>query len=256
MPCACEQCHRHAQTLGLSGPAPSKAVLHKAFRAAAKLWHPDRFEHDPQKRLEAEEKFKTLQTAYSELSEHCENPVELPFLVQPIPDQPLPAQPFDAPFARPTPARAAPPVFGNAPGCFVAPVFSLRAEEIIFTHVREPDRALAIVDLSGHSSPPGALNQYILFTLHGMYVRDASNIHSLLWYQDLGDITFIDQRRDGKLPLRQRFVEKISHTEQKYALEIRRRNGTLFYAIANQADDSVKKVIYNFLQRMKPEPHR
>jgi hypothetical protein len=108
---------------------------------------------------------------------------------------------------------------------------------------------------SRHGSPLGDLSRYILFSLHGIFVCDTLNQILLLWYEDLGELRFVDQRKRGKLPLWHRFIEKISGTEQKYSLEIYRRDGTLFYAIASQADDGVKKVIYNFLQQKKPQPH-
>jgi len=41
-----------------------------AYRAAAKRWHPDRFESDPARRTEAEERFKRVQVAFRELAEH------------------------------------------------------------------------------------------------------------------------------------------------------------------------------------------
>jgi hypothetical protein len=251
MPCACEQCLQHTRTLGLAEGPDSKDAIRKAYHAAAKLWHPDRFEHDPAQRLEAEEKFKAIQAAYTELTEHFENPIQ-PF-TEPVAAQP-PAEDFFAP--RHTRVSSEPRIsFGGAPGCYVSPDFPPRALDIIASNVREPDRALALVDLSRHGSPHGDLSQYILFSTHGIYVRDAHGILSLLWYDDLGETRFVDQRKNGKLPFQLRFIEKISGTEQKYALEIYRRDGTLFYAIASQADDGVKKVIYNFLQQKKPQPH-
>jgi hypothetical protein len=217
------------------------AAMRKAFRVAAKLWHPDRFERDPDQRLQAEEHFKGIQAAFRELCEHHENPVEWP---------------VEAAFAGATRLDEAVPLsFGGAPGCFAAPDFSPQAARIIAGHVSKTDSAVAIVDLSSHGSPGGDLSQYILFTLHGIFVRDALNIVSLLWYDDLGEIRFVDQRKNGKLGVWQRMVERLSGTEQKYALEIRRRDGSCFYSIASQADDSVKKVIYNFLQQKKPQPH-
>jgi hypothetical protein len=240
MPCVCPQCAEHARTLGLAEPPASRAILRKAFKATAKLWHPDRFEGDPAKRLEAEEKFKLIQVASRELAEHLENPAEWAL----------------EPAFTPPAAPAAPPIFfGNAPGCFVAPDFSLIAERIIVAHVREPDRALALVDLSGPGTPPGSLRQYILFTVHGIVVRDALNLVSLLWYADLGEIRLIDRRRDGRLGLWHALLERLSRTEQKFTLEIFRSNGTLFHVLAGQVDDSVKKVIYNFLQQKRPQPH-
>jgi hypothetical protein len=241
MPCVCPQCAEHARTLGLGEGPATRAVLRKAFRAAAKLWHPDRFERDPARRLEAEEHFKLLQIAYRELTEHLENPAEWAL------------EPAFTPPAAPAP----PPIFfGNAPGCFVAPDFSRIADRIITLHVHEPDRALAIVDLSGPGTPPGSLAQFILLTVHGLVVRDALNLVSLLWYQDLGAIRLVDKRRNGRLGLWHTLLERISRTEQKFILEIFRRNGTLFHTIASQVDDSVKKVIYNFLQQKRPQAHR
>src|SRR6516162_957850 len=52
MPCACERCLRHSQTLGLPAKPPSKGAIRKAYKGSAKLWHPDRFEGNPVKRLE------------------------------------------------------------------------------------------------------------------------------------------------------------------------------------------------------------
>jgi hypothetical protein len=250
MPCACEKCLQHARTLGLAEGPVAKAGLRKAFHAAAKLWHPDRFENDPVQRLEAEEKFKTIQAAYSELNEHFENPVQ-PF-TEPVAAY-APAEDF---FVRPARVNQEPGIsFGGAHGCYVAPDFPAKAFDAAYAHVHEPDRPLALVDLSRHGSALGDLSRYILFSLHGILVCETLRQISLLWYEDLGELRFVDQRKQGKLPLRHRFIEKISGTEQKYALEIYRRDGTLFYAIASQADDSVKKVIYNFLQQKRLQPH-
>lgn len=241
MPCVCAQCEQHAAALGLAQSPSSRAVLRKAFRATARLWHPDRFEKEPEKRREAEEQFKQIQVAYRELSEHYENPRQWP---------------VEEVFNREAKTASAPAIsFGGAPGCFVAPDFSPRAERIIAAHVREPDRALAMVDLSGPASPPGTLAQYILFTCHGLFVRDSLGILSLLWYSDLGEIRLVDKRRNGRLGLWPRFIERLSGTEQKYVLEIFRRDGTPFHSIASQLDDSLKEVIYKFLQQMKPQTH-
>jgi curved DNA-binding protein CbpA len=245
MPCVCAQCVQHTHTLGLAEAADSRASIRKAYHEAAKAWHPDRFENDPAQRLEAEEKFKAIQTAYSELTEHFENPAE-----------PRIEDAAGEPFAPPARVESEPQLrFGGAPGCYAEPDFSPRALEVAWSHVREPDRALALVDLSRHGSPLGDLSQYILLSRHAIYLRDAQNLLSLLWYDDLGELRFVDQRRQGKLPLWHRLIEKISGTEQKYALEIYRSDGSLFYAIASQADDSVKKVIYNFLQQKRPQEH-
>jgi len=69
----------------------------------------------------------------------------------------------------------------------------------------------------------------------------------------LGRMILVDLRKDGKLGIWQSLVERISGTEQKYALEIQRKNGESFCSIVNEVDDSVKKVIYSFLVQMKPQ---
>jgi hypothetical protein len=247
MPCVCDTCAQHARTLGLAGRPSSNAAIHKAFRAAAKLWHPDRFENDAVKRLEAEERFKQIQIACRELLEHFENPAE--WFVESV------AVPAAEPAAKPAAkVRREPAIsFGGAPGCFTAPDFPLYAERIIAEHNLHPDRALAIVDLSGAGSTAGSFAQYFLLTIHGIFVRDDRSIVSLLWYTDLGAIYLVDLRKHGKLGIWQSIVERISGTEQKYALEICRKNGEGFCSIVNEVDDSVKKVIYSFLVEMKPQ---
>jgi len=184
MPCVCERCVRHLQALGITRPPSSRAAIHKAFRAAARICHPDRFEREPVKRSEAEEVFKNIQIAYRELIEHCENPVEWPTESSFTPDN----------NSRTEPPRS----FHGMPGYCVPPNFPPIAEDIIAEHVKEPDRALAIVDLSGAASPPGSFSRFIILTEHGIFVRDALNLLSLLWYVDLGDLRLIDQRRNGK----------------------------------------------------------
>ena len=260
MPCVCESCARHARTLGLEQTPRSRAPLRKAFRSAAKQWHPDRFERDPVLRLEAEERFKQIQVAYRELLEHYEDPVQ--WLIEPAFSAPRGTEPFSAAAYRagadplePQNAPAAPPIsFFGAPGCFVAPDFSPIAERILVTHLRDPERALAIVNLSGPASPPGSFAQFILLADEGVFVRDTRNIVSLLWYSHLGAIRLVAKRRRGLSGLWQSIFERLSATEQRYQLEIWRRDGTLFHTIAGQVDDSIKKVIYNFLQQKKPRP--
>jgi len=247
MPCACETCAQHLRTLGLAARPSSRAAIRKGFRAAAKLWHPDRFENDAVKRSEAEEHFKQIQIACRELLEHFENPVE--WFVESV--AVAAAEPAAKPAAK---VRREPAIsFGGAPGCFTAPDFPLIAERIIARHFIDPDRALAIVDLSGAGAKAGSFSQYMLLTNHGIFVRDYRDIVSLLWYTDLGRMILVDLRKDGKLGIWQSLVERISGTEQKYALEIQRKNGESFCSIVNEVDDSVKKVIYSFLVQMKPQ---
>ena len=266
MSCNCELCQQHAKTLGLeSGPA-SKDAIHRAYRDAAKQWHPDRFESAPHQRPEAEEHFKQVQIAYRALTEHQQNPAQLPSAAlfakpaRPVP----PAKPMQpgASARRSAAAQAkapeapnplAPFSFANLPGCFTGPHFPPFVQQVIDAHLGREHTALAVVDLTRADAPSGELSQFMLLASHGVLLRDILNMASLIWYSDLGEITMVDQRRNGKLGLWQRLLEKIAGNQYKYALRIHRRNGAHFCTLAGQADDSVKKVIYNFLLRRKYE---
>ena len=246
MPCACKRCLQHAWTLGLPSKAPSKTAIRKAFKAAAKLWHPDRFENEPIKRGEAEERFKKIQVAYRELWEHSENPELLP---------------ADAPFVRTSAKPEAPVIeedlsvmsFGGAPGCFAPPYLPARAAEIIIAHLETKERALGIVDLSGARSRARSFAQYILFTSDRIFVRDHLNIVSLLWYTDLGEISLVDTGKRGKLGIWQGIIESLGGARQRLLLQIYRSNGEPFFSITDRADDNVKKVFYNFLLQKKAQ---
>jgi len=237
MPCACDQCLEHARTLGLEASASSREAIRKAYRDAVKLWHPDRFEGDPSHLSAAEEHFKMVQIAYQALTEHNRSPVILTLES-----------------LAPKPVRPAPLSFGKAPGVFTAPRLPPTVEQIIATHLGPDQKALAFVDLSRDGANPGDFSQVLLVASHAVIVRDAEGNDSIIWYPDLGEISLIDHRIDGKLGVWQTVLEKVSGTEQKYTLEIHRRNGAHFFSLSGQTDDSVKKVIYNFLLRKKYQP--
>ena len=76
-------------------------------------------------------------------------------------------------------------------------------------------------------------------------------IVSFLWFDDLGDVFFIDRNKHRKPRFWQWIVDSIPGIEPRFSLEIYRRNGTLLYTLASGADDRVKKVIYNFLLQKK-----
>jgi hypothetical protein len=257
MPCACTTCLQHARTLGLGTRPPSKTAIHKAFREEAKLWHPDRFENNPTKRIEAEEHFKLIQVAYRELWEHCENPAKL--FVEGAAEEPaaeaVAPPPAETAYAgTPIPEEDPPLFFGGAPNCFVAPHFPPNAGSIVLEcHMEATERPLAFVDLSPYRSQPPQFSQYIFLTSYRVFVRNSLNIVAFLWFSDLGDIRFIDQRRHGKSRFWVSVVDKVLDLDPKYSLEIYRGNGTFFHSIAGETDDSVKKVIYNFLLQKKSQ---
>lgn len=245
MTCACTQCEQHAKTLGLQGKWMSRAALRKAFRAEAKRWHPDRFENDKARRTEAEEHFKIMQVAYRELWEHLESPVA----AQPEPQ--TPEEPAPEP-ARPRQPEPPPIFFGGAPGCYTWSHFPRAVADIIAGHLQETERAVAFVDLSRHAKGSKPPESYLLLTTYRMFLRNHLFIISLLWYTDLGEVRLVDLEKDRKRSLWQRIVEGVTGIQQGYALEVYRHNGTLFCTLESEADDSVKKVLYNFLRQSKP----
>jgi hypothetical protein len=84
-------------------------------------------------------------------------------------------------------------------------------------------------------------------------VRDAMKIVSFLWFDDLGEVFFVDRNKHGKPRMWQWIVDSFPEIEPRFSLEIYRRNGTLLYSLASGADDRVKKVIYNFLLQKKSQ---
>jgi hypothetical protein len=240
MSCVCDQCRRHAQTLGLPDAAPTPAAIHHAYRAAAKRWHPDRFAKNPSRQAEAEEHFKLIQAAYAQLTEHRARPVVAPV-----------ATIFLDPAARP--ATPPPFTFGNAPGCFIAPHFPPHVYNLIASHIGAGHRPLGIVDLTRPGAPTGPFAQFLLLEANSLIVRGALGIVSMLWYSEMGDISLVDRRINGQLSLWQRLQDSLTGPRPNYTLKIHRRTGKHFYSLAAEADDSVKRVIYNFLLRMKSQ---
>jgi hypothetical protein len=55
-------------------PGATREEIKRAYRALAKVWHPDRFDRYKQIRAKAEEKQKTINAAYSFLMKNCVHP--------------------------------------------------------------------------------------------------------------------------------------------------------------------------------------
>ena len=234
MACGCRVCLEHFRILGVAAPPTSKSALHKAYRAAAKRWHPDRFENNQRERLDAEERFKRINAAYVALCEHFENPAATPREAE-----------FVTTFRRPP----APVIsFGDAPDCFVAPHFPARVLEALkAARLENSDPVVGFIDLSAGSL---RISEFILFTKHRMLVRDDSEILSVIWYADLGSIRLVD-RKDQKQGAWQKIAERLAGNTQRYSLQIDRLDLSRFHTLTDRPDDRVKKVIYNFLRQMK-----
>ena len=241
MPCACERCIRHSRTLGLPAKPPSKASIRKAYKASAKVWHPDRFENNPARRLQAEEHFKLIQVAYRELTEHCEKPEKEPRVTPKS--------------AGPAAWTSPPPIFfGDAPGCFVFPYFPASIVNIFALYLQDTECAVAYVDLTMTGIRREIGSQYILLTDRRIIVRDAMGVISLLWYSDLGEIRLLECHEFRKPSIWERIIEKAWGIKHRYVLQIKRQNGTHFISIVGKAHDNVKRVVYNFLLQMKQQP--
>ena len=258
MPCACDQCRRHAGVLGLGRQPLTRPVLRKAFLAAAKQWHPDRFERDPVQRAAAEERFKLIEAAYRELWEHVKRPV------RPTRDGWAGQEAGTASGAEPgAPATGATPkqpalphiFLGGMPGGYDAAHFPHAVREIVAAHLQETERALAFLDLSTTPKRPGDLSQYLLLTSYRIFYRERMGIVSLLWYVDLGEISLTEPPPDRKPSLRQRIRARFSPLQRTSTLEIHRHTGALFCTLTAEADDTAKKVVYNFLRQVKPADH-
>jgi hypothetical protein len=251
MSCDCGQCRQHYRTLGIAYGIPSEAEIEEAYREGVKQWHPDLYENYASLRADAEEHFKQIQIAWRELKEHSGASKESPAV-----SIPAGGVPVESAFVRPSAVEERPAIsFGGAPGCLVASQFTTEIEEMIARHLGKVDTALAIVDLDGARSYAASYSHFVLLAARGIMVRDARGIVSLLWYKDLGEVDFIDKRKNGKLSLSQKLLETLSGSQHNYSLQIYRSNGTQFFSITNQVDDNVKKVIYNFLLRQKTQVH-
>ena len=252
MPCVCQTCVTHAEFLGIAEAGPSMPVIRKAYKTAAKRWHPDRFEKNPTQKPQAEERFKLIQVAYRELSEHCDNPLMLP--IEEIAEAAPSSTESDTFYGGVATENTTPTIFfGNLPGCYTAPDFSAAANRIILASTMEPnEKPLAFVDLSHGARVAGNPSQYVLLTSYRLVVRNALNIVAFLWFSDLGEIGFIDRLTHGKPHLWRSIVEALG-MQPRYSLVITRHDGSHFHTIANEADDRVKKVVYNFLRQIQSQ---
>jgi hypothetical protein len=235
MACICNSCVDHARILGVGQPFPSRHAIHKAYRAAAMRWHPDRFQGNERKRLEAEERFKKIQAAYQVLCEHFENPRR---------------RPRESEFVTPIRTHKPPEIFfGDAPGCYAGPSFPPAVQEcIVASRPETSETPVGFVDMAPEK---GRISQFILLTNHRMYIRDETELLSVIWYDDLGEIRLVDTEAGKKGRVWQRIVGQLGGRGQRFALEIDRHNGKHFYTLDDRPDDRAKKVIYNFLLQMK-----
>lgn len=243
MACLCDKCVHHAAVLGIERGETSRDAMHKAYRKAAKDWHPDRFAHDANKRAEAEEHFKLIQIAFRELIEH--NPDGFVAAAEEV----VYVEPTPAP-AKPVPPGAS-LTFGGARGCYAGTRIPPHASELIHYSIGMQDSPLALIDLEGGLGNP--VSQFLVLATHGLLLRDALQIVSLLSYADVGRVRIVDRRTDADTPWWRKMIFKVADAGPMMALEIWRRNGTLFCALENPVEDGVKALLLRFLEERKQQ---
>ncbi len=84
-----DELDRFYELLGVA-PGASGRELKEAYRDLAKVWHPDRFSHDPRLQQKAQEKLKEINEAYAQLTSgrHVRRP-----RTRPAPERSPPAAP-------------------------------------------------------------------------------------------------------------------------------------------------------------------
>lgn len=81
---------RYYELLGVA-PGTSGSELKEAYRDMAKVWHPDRFAHDPRLRQKAQERLKEINEAYEQLTSGVAARRPRPTAATPEPHSPPPA---------------------------------------------------------------------------------------------------------------------------------------------------------------------
>ena len=180
MPCVCANVSSARADARPARRPRRQSRASKAYRSAAKLWHPDRFETTPRpSALEAEEHFKLIQVAYRELSEHYENPLKLSSRASPKSPRRSSLLP---PAESASPAPRSPKTTALSPSAMPPAASSLRTFPP--TRVRSFSNATWKPPSgpwpSSTSRPPAAarrqFSQFILLTSPRVFVRNALNI--------------------------------------------------------------------------------
>jgi hypothetical protein len=237
MPCACVTCRKNGETLGLREFPATRDAIHHAYRRAAMAWHPDRFASQPDRIREAEVRFKIASVAYQELATHNPEEADLPPVAEhhTAPEAPAPQT---------TPRHAPHSDWPhNLPGLFIAPHLPSPAQAVTARNLGSNDYPIAILDLSGD----GNFHRFFLVASPGVILKDDLDTISLIHFEDMGKVELLDREKSGKIGFWEKVTEELLGTKHKLALEIYRRDGSLFCSLANQANDGVKPAIHRFL---------
>jgi hypothetical protein len=254
MSCECGQCRQHFRTLGIAYGVPSESEIQDAYNEAVKQWHPDLYENYASLRAEAEERFKQIQVAFRELKEHNAPGYTPPVKASSVQYEQSASYASPAESAPPAQTAAAPELsFDGAPGCLVASQFTSDVKELIAGHLGKQETALAIVDLSGSRSRFPSFAQFLLIGGRGIMVRNARGIVSLLWYKDMGELRWIEGQSGSKSGSWHKIIGSLSGGHGGCQLAIHRGDGALFLSLTDQAEDSVKRALYDFFLGKKAQ---
>ncbi len=253
MSCECGQCRQHFRTLGIAYGVPSESEIEAAYEESAKQWHPDLYKDYASLRAEAEQRYEQIQVAYRELKEHNAPGYTPAIKVSSVTHEQSATYAPSAPSDQPTqPAAAAELSFNGAPGCLVASQFDAELKEMVAGHLGKQEKAVAIVDLSGSRSYP-SYAQFLLIGGRGIMVRNARGLVSLLWYKDMGNLRFVDPQKESKSGSWHKLLDNLSGSHGSCQLAIHRSDGALFLSLTDQAEDSVKRALYNFFLGKKAQ---
>lgn len=217
--------------------------MHKAYRKTAKAWHPDRFREE-QAKLDAEERFKRIQVAFRELVEHNPEGWSAPA-----------AGPADTEEKTVAPRVVEPKLeFGGARGCYAGAAIPFRVVERIADLIGTQGFALGLVDLSRRGD--AEFSEFLIVATHGLMYRDALQIVSLVSYADIGEMRLVDRREDARTGWWQRMIWMLADSGPRFALEILRRDGSVFCALESPTEDRVKTGLYRFIEAKRRQMPR
>lgn len=139
-----------SKSYGLLGVAPgtSGRELKQAYHDMAKVWHPDRFSHDPRLQQKAQEKLKEINEAYELLSTGRAAKASRP--------TPPPQVPYETPAApvRRTRRKSVLPVVAIFCAAFVAALIYLSPSDMLNMRVRRPTDERQAAQSGQEAAPP------------------------------------------------------------------------------------------------------
>jgi hypothetical protein len=240
--CICATCESHWKILDLSEPPDSAAQIREAYLDAVKVWHPDRFEGDARLRAKAEDRFKNLQVAYRELTEHIDKIAKFA-----EPTGPTDADSETRRAAVLTPLDA----FAGDDRCYVSPHIPDTVRSLVAHGMgsKSASDLLVVIDLSGTRATRRDLSSFLALSTRHLTLKTPSAQGSLR-YDDLdaARLMLIDHEKDGELGWWPRGRKAADWSPRRYTLEAFRRDGTHVLTLDTPVSDTVKQALFHFLR--------